>query len=82
MLAGRGDPEADNGEGVHVTAKLMASVPDAAADLVQLLTPEGERREHPDYACDLDDDAIKGLYRDLVLVPADRHRGDRAAAAG
>ncbi len=67
MLAGRGDPEADNGEGVHVTAKLMASVPDAAADLVQLLTPEGERREHPDYACDLDDDAIKGLYRDLVL---------------
>ncbi len=67
MLAGRGDPEADNGEGVHVTAKPMATVPDTATDLVQLLTPEGERREHPDYACDLDDDAIKGLYRDLVL---------------
>ncbi|GAB3404606.1 thiamine pyrophosphate-dependent dehydrogenase E1 component subunit alpha [Flindersiella endophytica] len=37
-------------------------------DLVQLLTPEGERREHPDYAFDLDDEAIKGFYRDLVLT--------------
>jgi 2-oxoisovalerate dehydrogenase E1 component alpha subunit len=39
-----------------------------AADLVQLLTPEGERREHPEFSCDLDDEAIKGLYRDLVLA--------------
>ncbi|MBA2455395.1 MAG: pyruvate dehydrogenase (acetyl-transferring) E1 component subunit alpha [Nocardioidaceae bacterium] len=37
-------------------------------ELVQLLTPEGERREHPDYAADLDDEAIAGLYRDLVLT--------------
>jgi len=36
-------------------------------ELVQLLTPQGERREHPDYAADLDDEAIKSLYRDLVL---------------
>jgi pyruvate dehydrogenase E1 component alpha subunit len=35
---------------------------------VQLLTPEGERVEHPDYAVDLDPDALRGLYRDLVLV--------------
>ncbi len=35
---------------------------------VQLLTPEGERREHPDYSFDLDDEAIKGFYRDLVLT--------------
>jgi pyruvate dehydrogenase E1 component alpha subunit len=33
---------------------------------VQLLTPEGERVEHPDYP--LDDIDIKGLYRDMVLV--------------
>jgi 2-oxoisovalerate dehydrogenase E1 component alpha subunit len=37
-------------------------------EFVQLLTPEGERVEHPDYAFDLDDEAIKGFYRDMVLV--------------
>src|SRR5919112_2102708 len=37
-------------------------------DLVQLLTPEGERVEHPDYALDVSDDELRGLYRDLVLI--------------
>ena len=37
-------------------------------DLVQLLTPEGERVEHPEYAIDLDDQQLRDLYRDLVLV--------------
>ncbi|GII96232.1 pyruvate dehydrogenase (acetyl-transferring) E1 component subunit alpha [Sinosporangium siamense] len=37
-------------------------------ELVQLLTPEGERVEHPDYDIDLSDEELKGLYRDLVLV--------------
>src|SRR5215204_7494803 len=37
-------------------------------DLVQLLTPEGERVEHPDYSIDLTDDEVRGLYRDLALV--------------
>ncbi|CAN5891775.1 pyruvate dehydrogenase (acetyl-transferring) E1 component subunit alpha [soil metagenome] len=41
---------------------------DGSASLVQLLTPEGERRDHPEYGCDLDDEAIKGFYRDLVLT--------------
>ncbi len=36
--------------------------------LIQLLTPAGERVEHPDFAFDLDDEAIKGFYRDLVLT--------------
>lgn len=40
---------------------------DDGTDLIQLLTPEGERREHPDYAFDLDDEAIKGFYRDMAL---------------
>jgi 2-oxoisovalerate dehydrogenase E1 component alpha subunit len=39
-----------------------------AADLVQLLTPEGERVEHPDFSFDLGDDVIKGFYRDMVLT--------------
>jgi pyruvate dehydrogenase E1 component alpha subunit len=41
-------------------------VPDV--DFVQLLTPEGERVEHPDYSFDGDDEAVRGLYRDWVLT--------------
>ena len=38
------------------------------AELVQLLSPEGERVSHPDYDIDLTDDQYRELYRDLVLV--------------
>ena len=44
-------------------------VPDV--DMVQLLTPTGQRRDHPDYSpriAHLDADALRGLYRDMVLV--------------
>jgi 2-oxoisovalerate dehydrogenase E1 component alpha subunit len=42
-------------------------VPNIETELVQLLTPEGERLENPAYP--LDDDAdIRGMYRDMVLV--------------
>jgi 2-oxoisovalerate dehydrogenase E1 component subunit alpha len=41
---------------------------DGGPELVQLLTPEGERVEHPDYDIDLSPDELRGLYRDLVLV--------------
>jgi pyruvate dehydrogenase E1 component alpha subunit len=37
-------------------------------DLVQLLTPEGERVDHPDYSIDVSDDDLRAIYRDLVLV--------------
>ncbi len=37
-------------------------------DMVQLLTPEGLRVEHPDYPLQITDDEIAALYRDLVLV--------------
>ena len=37
-------------------------------DLVQLLTPEGERVEHPGYPLDVSDDELRALYRDLALV--------------
>lgn len=37
-------------------------------ELVQLLTPEGERVEHPDYALDVTADELRAFYRDLVLV--------------
>ena len=42
--------------------------PGGGPDLVQLLTPEGERLEHPDYPLDVTAEEVRGLYRDLVLV--------------
>ena len=44
--------------------------PDQAGEFIQLLTPEGERIEHPDYPLDLSADDIRSMYRDLVLVRA------------
>ena len=41
------------------------------SELVQLLTPEGERVPNPDYdrlIADVTDDDLRGLYRDLVLA--------------
>jgi 2-oxoisovalerate dehydrogenase E1 component alpha subunit len=38
------------------------------AGLIQLLTPEGERVDHPDYPLDLSAADIRSMYRDLVLV--------------
>jgi 2-oxoisovalerate dehydrogenase E1 component alpha subunit len=50
-------------------ADLVRSVqPSEGPELVQLLTPEGERVPHPDYDLDLSADDYRGLYRDLVLV--------------
>ena len=37
-------------------------------ELIQLLTPEGERIEHPDYPLDVSAGEIRDLYTDLVLV--------------
>jgi len=41
---------------------------DGGPELIQLLTPEGEWVQHPDYPLDLTPDELRGLYRDLVLV--------------
>jgi pyruvate dehydrogenase E1 component alpha subunit len=49
----------------------------AQSELVQLLTPEGQRVEHPDYPLELSPEEIRGLYRDLVIV----RRIDREAVA-
>ncbi|MCT2589053.1 pyruvate dehydrogenase (acetyl-transferring) E1 component subunit alpha [Streptomyces sp. N2-109] len=49
------------------TAQTAASTP-AEPQLVQLLTPDGERVEHPDYAIDPTPEELRGLYRDMVLT--------------
>jgi pyruvate dehydrogenase E1 component alpha subunit len=40
----------------------------AEPEFVQLLTPDGERVEHPEYSVDFTDEEYRGLYRDLVIV--------------
>ena len=45
-----------------------ASGSSADVELVQLLTPEGERVEHPEFGFDGDDETIRGFYRDMVLT--------------
>jgi 2-oxoisovalerate dehydrogenase E1 component alpha subunit len=60
---------------LRVTTEVVDPVPGAEAphlphqpDLVQLLTPEGERVEHPEYALEVSDEELRSLYRDLTLV--------------
>ena len=60
----RGATDADPTTG----AVALDGTPPDSPDLVQLLTPEGQRLEHPDYPLDISDDDVRGLYRDLVLV--------------
>src|SRR4029450_5645923 len=42
--------------------------PGPSPDFVQLLSPDGERVEHPEYAVDFTAEEYRGLYRDLVTV--------------
>jgi pyruvate dehydrogenase E1 component alpha subunit len=58
-----------DGEVPVPSAQAIQSVqPSEGPELVQLLTPEGERVDHPEYSLDLSDDDYCGLYRDLVMV--------------
>ncbi|WP_306328497.1 pyruvate dehydrogenase (acetyl-transferring) E1 component subunit alpha [Streptomyces venezuelae] len=49
-------------------AKKAPAAQGAEPELVQLLTPEGERVQHPDYDIDLSAEELRGLYRDMVLT--------------
>src|SRR5690606_19325176 len=65
MSNGHGGPERDTGK----TARTGANgAEDPELGFVQLLTPDGERVEHPDYAVDFTDEELRGLYRDMVVV--------------
>ncbi len=57
----------DGAAGSALTSGPSATV-DGGPDLVQLLTPEGERVEHPEYSLDLTDEEYRGLYADLVMT--------------
>ena len=58
----------NSGSGSAGNGVFGPSLDDGGAELIQLLTPDGERVEHPEFSFDLDDEAIKGFYRDLVLT--------------
>ena len=57
----------DAGRAASAGSTSLGSTPESA-ELIQLLTPEGERVEHPDYPLDISAEEIRALYRDLVLV--------------
>jgi len=41
---------------------------DGGPELIQLLTPEGERVHHPEFDRDFSEDELRGFYRDMVMV--------------
>jgi 2-oxoisovalerate dehydrogenase E1 component alpha subunit len=53
-------------------SELLEPSSEGGPEFVQLLTPEGQRVEHPDYAFDVGDrdeaEVIRGFYRDMVLT--------------
>jgi 2-oxoisovalerate dehydrogenase E1 component alpha subunit len=58
-------------------SELLAPTPTGGPDFVQLLTPEGQRVTHPDYAFTVSDgeggdrdegEVVRGFYRDMVLT--------------
>ncbi|GHB02165.1 pyruvate dehydrogenase (acetyl-transferring) E1 component subunit alpha [Streptomyces termitum] len=54
--------------GASTGAKKTAQAKPGEPELVQLLTPAGERVQHPDYDIDLSAEELRGLYRDMVLT--------------
>jgi pyruvate dehydrogenase E1 component alpha subunit len=82
MTSARGDPaDAGDLEGVHVTQQPAGggfgpdladvfgpSQQDGGPELVQLLTPEGERVHHPEFDLDFSAEQLRGFYRDMVLT--------------
>jgi 2-oxoisovalerate dehydrogenase E1 component subunit alpha len=56
------------GDGARLRATDSPMSATAEPEFVQLLTPTGERVEHPEYDVDFTDEEFRGLYRDLVVV--------------
>jgi 2-oxoisovalerate dehydrogenase E1 component alpha subunit len=64
-------------DGPHSPEQVIAGLraTGAGEDLVQLLTPEGQRVPHPQFDLEISAAEIQALYRDMVLV----RRADREA---
>lgn len=46
----------------------MTPTVDPSTEMVQLLTPEGERVEHPDFSFEQSDEIIAGFLRDMIMT--------------
>jgi 2-oxoisovalerate dehydrogenase E1 component alpha subunit len=60
----------------QIIAGLRATT-EGGEDLVQLLTPEGVRVQHPDFGIEVTAEDLQGLYRDMMMI----RRVDREANA-
>src|SRR6476620_10855473 len=63
----------DFGPALMHRRRAQAGSPDGSSgafdpEFVQLLTPEGERVEHPSFSFDGDDEQVRGFYRDMTLT--------------
>ena len=57
-----------SGFGPDLAEVFGPSQQDGGPELIQLLTPEGERVHHPDFDLDFSADQLRGFYRDMVLT--------------
>jgi hypothetical protein len=57
-------------DGPHTPEQVIAGLPATSEgeDLVQLLTPEGQRVSHPQFDLEISPAELQSLYRDMVLV--------------
>ncbi len=67
------DPATERGQnrdgfGPDLAEVFGPSQNDGGPELVQLLTPEGERVHHPEFDMDFSADQLRGFYRDMVLT--------------
>ena len=57
-----------HGFGPDLAEVFGPSQQDGGPELVQLLTPEGERVHHPEFDKDFSAEELRGFYRDMVLT--------------
>jgi 2-oxoisovalerate dehydrogenase E1 component alpha subunit len=62
------EPGQSSGFGPGLAEVFGPSQQDGGPDLIQLLTPEGERVHHPEFDREFSEEQIRGFYRDMVLT--------------
>ena len=61
-------PSSGSGFGPDLAEVFGPSHQDGGPELIQLLTPEGERVHHAEFDMDFTADQVRGFYRDMVLT--------------
>ena len=60
--------DAPPGFGPDLAEVFGPSQQDGGPELIQLLTPEGERVHHPEFDMEFSEEQLRGFYRDMVMV--------------